>query len=150
LFKWVHDFDGTNLRMTEIQAAVGIEQLKKLPNMVKRRFYNLKTLRKKINNEKIFVPNYPKNIIHAGYRFYFFVKEKKNRNKLVEYLNKNRIDANQGSCPEIYKENRFKKIKKYKILKNANFVGQSVISIPSHHLLSNKNISYIAKIINKF
>ncbi len=77
LFKWVHDFDGTNLRMTEIQAAVGIEQLKKLPNMVKRRFYNLKTLRKKINNEKIFVPNYPKNIIHAGYRFYFFVKEKK-------------------------------------------------------------------------
>ncbi len=82
--------------------------------------------------------------------FIFLLKKKKNRNKLVEYLNKNRIDANQGSCPEIYKENRFKKIKKYKILKNANFVGQSVISIPSHHLLSNKNISYIAKIINKF
>ena len=36
LFKWLHDYDGTNLRMTEVQAAVGIviEQIRKNLNLM--------------------------------------------------------------------------------------------------------------------
>ncbi len=150
LFKWLHDFDGTNLRMTEIQAAVGIEQLKNLNLMVKKRFGNLKTLRKKINNPKIFIPEYPINIIHSGYRFYLYLKNPASRNKFIKYLNANSIDANQGSCPEIYKEKRFSVKNNFKILKNANKLGKICVSLPSHHLMSYKDLVYVAKIINQF
>ena len=36
LFNWVHDYRGTNLRMTEVQAAVGSIQLKNLDEMTKK------------------------------------------------------------------------------------------------------------------
>ena len=35
-FKWLHDFHGSNYRMTEIQAAIGREQLKLLDNQIKK------------------------------------------------------------------------------------------------------------------
>ena len=36
-FKWLHDFNGSNYRMTEIQAAVGNFQLKKLKYWLKKK-----------------------------------------------------------------------------------------------------------------
>ena len=150
LFKWIHDYDGTNLRMTEIQAAVGIEQLKNLNSMVNKRFNNLKILKKRIKNKNVVIPEYPKNILHAGYRFYMYLKNSNKRNKFIKYLNNNFIDANQGSCPEIYREKRFSEKQNFKILKNAHKLGKICISLPSHHLISKRNLDYMIKIINNF
>ncbi len=36
-FKWLHDFLGSNYRMTEIQAVIGREQLKTLDRQIKKR-----------------------------------------------------------------------------------------------------------------
>ena len=36
-FKWVHDFEGSNFRMTEIQASIGRYQLKNLDKQIKKR-----------------------------------------------------------------------------------------------------------------
>ena len=36
-FKWLHDSIGSNYRMTEMQAAIGINQLKLLDNQIKKR-----------------------------------------------------------------------------------------------------------------
>ncbi len=35
IFRWIHDFKGSNYRMTEMQAAIGIIQLKKLKENIK-------------------------------------------------------------------------------------------------------------------
>ncbi len=151
LFKWVHDFDGTNLRMTEIQAAVGIEQLKNLKKMINKRFYNIKFIYKNIKkNNLIFKPEIPKNIIHAGYRCYLLAKSKRVRDNFINYLNMNGIDANQGSCPEIYREKRFLNKNKYPVLENANKLGDLSISLPSHHLISKKKLFYLVSKINNF
>ena len=72
------------------------------------------------------------------------------RNKFISYLLKKGIDANQGSCPEIYREKRFSKFNKYKVLKNANNLGQLSISLPSHHLISKKKLLYLVNNINNF
>ena len=151
LFRWIHDFDGTNLRMTEVQAAVGIEQLKNLKKMISKRFNNIKFVYKNIKkNNLIFAPELPKNIFHSGYRCYLFAKNVNIRNNFIKYLNQSGIDANQGSCPEIYKEKRFSNNKKYNVLENAQKLGKSSISIPSHHLISKKKLLYLVKIINNF
>ena len=151
LFKWVHDFQGTNLRMTEAQAAVGIEQLKNLNRMINSRFKNIKFIYKNIKKNKfIHAPILPKNIFHSGYRCYLTATNKKIRNKFINYLANNGIEANQGSCPEIYREKRFSKFNKYKFLKNARKLGELSISLPSHHLISKKKLLYLVKKINYF
>ncbi len=151
LFKWIHDYEGTNLRMTEIQAAVGIQQLKLLDITVKKRNSNLKFIWKNIiNNENIYSPLFPSNIHHAGYRCYLFAKNLKIRNKFIEFLNKSGIDANQGSCPEIYREKRFSKIKKFNTLKNAKKLGETSISLPCHNLITKNQLNLIMKKINFF
>ena len=151
LFKWIHDFKGTNLRMTEAQAAVGIEQLKNLNRMTNLRFKNIKFIYKNIKkNNLIHVPVLPKKIFHAGYRCYLTAVNKKIRNKFISYLASNGIDANQGSCPEIYKEKRFSNFNKYRVLKNAKKLGELSISLPSHHLISKKKLLYLVNKINHF
>ena len=150
LFKWIHDYDGTNLRMTEVQAAVGIEQLKNLEKMTNLRERNLKYIYTRIQkSEIVYSPILPKNIKHSAYRCYLFCKNYSIRNRFIEYLNKNGIDANQGSCPEIYKEKRFN-LKNKIVLKNANKLGRIAVSLPSHHLLSVRDLSNIVRTINKF
>ena len=50
-FKWLHDNLGSNYRMTEIQAAIGVQQLKKLPSFLKARKKNFNYSK---NNKKLF------------------------------------------------------------------------------------------------
>ena len=81
---------------------------------------------------------------------YLIASNKKIRNKFISYLANNGIDANQGSCPEIYREKRFSQFNKYKFLKNARKLGELSISLPSHHLISKKKLLYLVKKINYF
>lgn len=151
LFNWVHDYQGTNLRMTEIQAAVGIIQLKNLDKMIFKRNYNCKFVWKNIvDNKIIYCPDIPKNIMHSGYRCYIFAKNRNIRNEIIEYLNKKGIDANQGSCPEIYREIRFKNKQKYKILHNAKKLGNLSISLPSHNFIEKRRLQYMVDTINTY
>ena len=70
-YRWVHNTFGTNLRLTEIQSAVGRIQLKRLKNFIKIRNSNSKKI---LNNLKKFksvsTPIIPKKFTHAFYRCY--------------------------------------------------------------------------------
>ena len=47
-FKYIHDFEGSNYRMTEFQAQLGINQLKNIDQISRRRFKIFKSLNEKI------------------------------------------------------------------------------------------------------
>ena len=113
-FNWVHDSFGTNLRMTEIQAVLGIYQLKKLNKTISRRKYINNFIWKNLKEHKVVkIPKVPKNVKLAPYRCYIklnFEKIKK-RYKLkdiIKLLNSKSKICNEGSCSEMYLENSFK------------------------------------------
>ena len=142
-FKWIHDFQGSNYRMTEIQAALGIRQLKNLKKNVKIRNIFCKKIIKLNNNydflKKIQVPNF---IYHSYYRFYLFVNLEKIRKKItleaiIKLLNNNNIVCNVGSCPEIYLEKSFKVLGGHKRrLKNAKKISNNSIALCINHCFS--------------
>jgi dTDP-4-amino-4,6-dideoxygalactose transaminase len=165
-FKWLHDDLGSNYRMTEMQAAIGREQLKSLDKQIKKRnlianlylnelkFYHqeFKVLKKpdfkcqtcpfKQNSKKC------NKCTHAFYRLNLYVnKNKINQIKLIEQLNRKKIDCSVGSCPEIYRQKIFKKLKFYpkKILVNAKLLGATSIAFPIN---PNKNLKKIKSEIN--
>ena len=57
-----------------------------------------------------------------------FLKKQFTRSSIISLLKEQKIKFTVGSCPEIYKEKLFKKVKLYKELPNANFVGKISIA----------------------
>ncbi len=171
-FKWLHDDLGSNYRMTEIQAVLGMEQLKNLDFQIKKRnlianlylnglknYYSKYDILKKpnyVNKISHLKQNLKKNT-HAYYRLNFNInKNKINQIELIEQLNKNKINCGVGSCPEIYREKIFKKLKLYpkKRLVNAKLLGETTIMFPINpNRPLNKiklEINLIKKILNKY
>ena len=111
-FKWVHDSFGTNWRMTEMQAAIGRIQLKKISYWNKIRKRNANSILDSLAKfpQLVEVHKVPAHINHAYYRVYANVnlnslKEGWTRDKLIEEINNLGVPCFSGSCPEIYKEN---------------------------------------------
>jgi dTDP-4-amino-4,6-dideoxygalactose transaminase len=172
-FNWLHDFFGTNHRMTEMQAVIGREQLKLLDRNIKKRntivnlylkalknFFKKGGLFKKLNfkcqdcpiKKKVIICN---NCTHSFYRLNIFLKHKKIKPyDLIKALNNKNIDSGNGPCPEIYKEKIFKKLKFYpkKSLSNAKLLGETSFSLPidPHKSLKKikENISKIKIVFN--
>ena len=157
-FRWVHDFEGTNLRMTEIQAAVGIYQLTKLSEWVRKRNLNAYRINNLCKNFKsITIQNVPKGFYHSYYRNYIFlnfkfIKRKWTREMILKHLNQVGIECDVGSCPEIYKEKylKSKKLNFPKKLKNANFLGRNSISFKVHPDIYKNNFFTKLKKLNSF
>ena len=84
---------GHNFRMGEIEAAIGIEQLKKLKSIVKFKNKLALCLKKELSElQGIVTPNIRKNSTHAFYVFPLIIKDPKiNRRKFVKILKKNKI-----------------------------------------------------------
>jgi len=163
IFLYNKDIFGTNLRITEIQSMSGIEQLKNLKKIQKRREEMAKNYFKLISRYGTKLNSYmpPKNIKSAWYRFYFFINPKiKNlhalRIKIIRNLKKNGIRCFTGSCPEIYLEKSFRKLKnvKFKRLKNCKELGYTSLALDANHTLAQTNHKkelYILKsILDKF
>lgn len=154
-FRWIHDFNGTNLRMTELQAAIGRHQLKKLTGFVKLRKRNANTIYDALKKSNLaIIPKIPDYISHSFYRCYIllnFKKIKKNwsKEKIIKHLNLEGVECNSGSCPEIYKEKVFKNLGYKFDKKNAKSINQSAISFLVHPTISFKSIKMKAKIIKK-
>lgn len=149
-FKWFHDHIGTNMRMTEMQAAIGLVQLSKLDKMIKIRNNNVKKIWKVASNFNCFrIPFVPSEIKLAAYRCYIFLnlnelKKGWSRSRIVLILNSFGINCKSGSCPEIYKEKAFKKIGYNDLkLKNAQKLGKESIAFEVHPNLTSKEVQYI-------
>ena len=165
-FKWLHDDLGSNYRMTEMQAALGREQLNTLDKQIKTRNFiarlyinGLKDYFIKsdiLKNLDLKCESCPlkKNKIkcnkctHSFYRLNLFINKKKiNQIKLIEQFNKKKIECTVGSCPEIYREKIFKNLGIYqkKRLQNAKLLGESSIMFPIN---PNKSLTKIKAEIN--
>lgn len=157
-FIYNKDFFGSNYRLTEVQSAIGIAQLLKINDTLKKRNYIAKKYIKifeKFNNFFYFYKP-PSNIKNAWYRFYVFIKKDlKNfqsiRDKIIYNLNKNGILCYYGACPEIYLENAFKNsnYRSKKRLYNCSILGKTSIALDINHTLSKKTININSKKIYK-
>ncbi len=112
-FRWLHHSFGTNWRLTEMQAAIGRVQLRRLSEW---------STRRRANAERIWaaargcaglrVPQPPEHIEHAAYKCYVFVQpdelsEGWNRDRIIDAVVARGVPCFSGSCSEIYREKAF-------------------------------------------
>lgn len=112
-FRWLVESPGTNLRMTEMQAAVGRSVLRRLDAQIeRRRAIAARLVAGLAGLTGLRVPLPPSNVHHSYYRFYAFVEpaalaEGWDRDRIVAAICAEGIPAYQGSCSEIYLEKVF-------------------------------------------
>ena len=139
---------GYNYRMSELQAAIGLVQLKKLGNFVAKRTKNAKKLTEMLSKEnRLELPSDSEEMI-SGWNLYT-VKLKdstqKERDRIVELLRKNGIGAavyytNPVHLMPYYKQN----FGTYNLPETEN-AAKKVISLPIHPGIEEPQIEYIAE-----
>lgn len=112
-FRWLHESFGTNWRMTEMQAAIGLAQLAKLDDWVALRRRNAAILEAGLAAvPALRTTPVPDDVVHAYYRYYAFVRPEClapgwTRQRIIEAINAEGIPCLVGSCGEIYREKAF-------------------------------------------
>ncbi|KQY84855.1 DegT/DnrJ/EryC1/StrS aminotransferase family protein [Brevundimonas sp. Root1423] len=110
----VHDTFGTNWRMIEMQAAIGLVQLDLMPSWTARRTLVAGALRSAFEpfSDMARVAPIPDNVDHAWYRFYAFVRPEGladawTRNRVIEEIVALGVPCFHGSASEVYLEHAF-------------------------------------------
>jgi dTDP-4-amino-4,6-dideoxygalactose transaminase len=113
-FRWLHDDVGTNWRMTEIAAAIGLLQMDKLPRWRDARTRNAEIWAEALERVPgLRVPRPPRNITGAYYKFYAYVDIDPARNgalrdRILEAADRVGVRVFSGSCSEMYREAAFR------------------------------------------
>lgn len=86
--KYVYSHFGYNLKLTEMQAAIGCEQLKKFPSFIERRKQNWAHLRKALEGtqDKLILPEAAPNSDPSWFGFMMTVREGIDREKVVRHI----------------------------------------------------------------
>jgi dTDP-4-amino-4,6-dideoxygalactose transaminase len=155
-FRWLHDSFGSNARMTEIQAAVGRSQLRKLDKWVASRQANAQLLNDGLSDMPLLhLPQVPRNVRHAYYRFYSIVREERlaagwDRDLIVAAIVAEGIPSTHGGCSEIYRERAFDTVgRPAKPLPVAEELGRSSFTLPVHPTLTADDMTDVIAAVRK-
>ena len=147
-----HTMLGYNYRMTEMQGAIGIEQLKKLPDIILNKQKNQEYLSAKLSKIKGITPPYVASNCNHVYMLYTIKVDKElfgiNRDLLMTKLHENGI-ASKIYFPPVHKQTMYKNLKFEMTLPVTEEVSDKIVSLPCHSKLNIKELDYIVEIINK-
>jgi dTDP-4-amino-4,6-dideoxygalactose transaminase len=114
-FRWLHESFGTNMRMTEVQSAVGRVALQRLDTWVHtRRQYAAQLSGAFSGIDTVTACCPPSDIYHSYYKYYALVNPKDlkaewNRDRILQEITNLGVPCYSGSCSEIYLEKAFPK-----------------------------------------
>ena len=156
-FRWVHHSIGSNWRMTEMQAAIGRMQLKKLPLWHMRRNLNADILSSRFRDVPgLRVVQTPDYIEHAYYKYDVFLileelKKGWNKERIVTTINAKRVPCFSGICPEIYLEKAFDSsaAKPAQRLPVARKLGETGLTFLVHPTLGDKDMEMICDVVER-
>jgi len=112
-YRWLHESFGTNWRMTEIQAAIGRIQLRKLPEWGRARRNRMYRLFDRLSDLRALrIPRAPAHLQHAAYKAYVYVRPETlragwSRDRIMVEIDRAGVPCLCGSCSEIYLEKAF-------------------------------------------
>ena len=148
-----HDDLGWNYRMTNIQAALGLSQLKNINNVVKKKMSVGRQYFQKLKKNKNLQILPPSNLFAKNIYWIvgIVIKNKKIKTKNIM---KKLLRYGIQTRPFFWPMSEQKIFKKLKIFDKANYPNSKYLSeygfyLPSYLKLNNKEIDYICSVVNK-
>lgn len=155
--KYVYSHLGYNLKVTDLQAAVGVEQLKKFPSFIERRRYNWERLYKALEpvQDKLILPLPAENSRPSWFGFLISVKPENgiNRNDVTRYLEEHNIQTRLLFSGNLIKHpcfDEFRDTDTYRVvgsLENTEYIMNNSFWIGVYPGMTDDMIDYMAEVI---
>ncbi len=146
--RYYHDDLGFNFRMTDVHAAIGLEQLKKLERFNKARQRNAAFLSEHLRG--VAVPTVPQDCEHVYHQYTIRVPNGK-RDALIEHLKQQEIGCGVYYPVPVHEQSYYTKELNYnQSLPEAERAAAEVLSLPVHPALSPADLESIVSAVNEF
>lgn len=156
--KYVYSHFGYNLKATDMQAAIGVAQLKKVKMFAQRRIENFKILKDGLKGleDKIILPEQAENSKPSWFGFLITCKEGVDRNKVVNYLEDHKIQTRNLFAGNIIKHPCFDELRKeqkgYRVvgeLTNTDRIMNDTFWIGVYPGMTEEKLQYMIKCIKE-
>jgi len=145
--KYVHEIIGYNLRFNEIQAAIGIKQLEKLPKWNESR----RKIAQAYNTNLDGLVNTPTEEAWAKHVYHMYVIRTQRRDDLQKFLKKQGVSTGIHYPIPIHKQPAITNIiGQQPSLRNTELAAKTVLSLPMYPQLTTNQIEYICGKIRDF
>jgi CDP-6-deoxy-D-xylo-4-hexulose-3-dehydrase len=154
--KYVYSHIGYNLKITDMQAAVGVAQLKKLPGFVEARKKNFVIMHDGLKQfeDYLVLPYATAKSDPSWFGFPITVKlnDKFTKNQIVEYLEKHKIMTRQLFAGNITRQPAFQNIEYRQVgnLENTDMIMNNTFFIGVYPGLTDQKLDYVLKTFEDF
>ena len=157
--KYVYSHFGYNLKVTDMQAAVGVEQLKKFPDFIKARRHNWERLRKKLEevSDRVILPEPCENSEPSWFGFLLSIREGSGleRDRVTRYIEDHNIQTRLLFSGNLIKHPCFDEIRgteAYRVsgdLMVTDFIMTHAFWVGVYPGMTDEKVDYMAQIIKE-
>lgn len=154
--KYVYSHFGYNLKVTEMQAAIGCEQLKKFPSFIQRRRHNWERLHKALEGvqDKLILPQAAPNSAPSWFGFMVTLQDGLDREKVVRYIESKGVQTRMLFSGNLTRHPCFDEMRSsgqgYRVvggLEQTDRIMRSTFWVGVYPGMTDEMIDYIAKTI---
>jgi CDP-4-dehydro-6-deoxyglucose reductase, E1 len=149
--KYTYSHIGYNLKVTDMQAAIGLEQINKLPKFIEQRNHNFNRLKSKLESiaDDLILPEATPNSEPSWFGFILTVRDgnRISRNKITHYLESNKIQTRMLFAGNLTKQPAFQSVE-YRLasdLINTNKIMSDTFLVGIYPGLTDEMIDYMSK-----
>lgn len=153
--KYVYSHLGFNLKVTDMQAAIGCEQLKKFPGFIERRRHNWDRLHNALEGaeDRLILPEPVENSCPSWFGFLITLKGDMSREKVVRYIEGHNVQTRMLFSGNLIKHPCFDTLRNtnaYRVvgnLHNTDYIMEKTFWVGVYPGMTDEMIDYMAKTI---
>ncbi len=145
--RYYHEMLGFNFRMTDMEAAIGLTQLNRLPEFNAKRAFNAAYLSAKI--ESVNTPHVKEGHVHAWHQYTVRINHGRSRDNAVQQLNEAGIGTGIFYPVPLHQQSHIRKVVGNIKLPRTEQMAEEVFSLPIHTQLTTDDLETIVQEVNK-
>lgn len=156
--KYVYSHFGYNLKATDLQAAIGCAQLKKLPSFVEKRRHNFERLKDQLCDltDQFILPEPCPDSKPSWFGFLITCKDGVDKNQVVQYLESHGVQTRMLFAGNLTKQPCFDELRKKQAgyrtadsLEKTDFIMENTFWIGVYPGMTDEMIDYMAKMLHE-
>lgn len=156
--KYVYSHFGYNLKVTDMQAAIGCAQLDKFPSFVERRRHNFDRLRKALEEaeDQLILPEACPHSEPSWFGFLITCREGVDRNRMVQYIEEHGVQTRMLFAGNLIKHPCFDELRTagegYRVvgsLENTDRILADTFWVGVYPGMTDEKIDYMARVIKE-
>ena len=141
--------DGTNYKLSDVLAAIGMAQMDKIDTIIKRRIELAKQYTDLLTSvDSVRTPERKKNVKHTYQTYAIYIEKNGIRDKIIEDLREKNIEAQIGTY-SLHLQPSYKRARKTGKLEEAEKLYRNLLALPMCHSMTKADQEYVVSELKK-